>query len=378
MVNSEKTISLGNIPVGTKQYQVSWKVNVAPSAVDKVEEYSVTLVADNADSKILKRKIEIPTLQQDDQIEVKIEQVQDNTYRVNMLSNNQIPKVVLQFKTVNGAWMQVADIKNNSKFIMSYVEKDTAKNKYKYQKTVLLTNTGKREFRLVFLDTDENKTYISKSYYINASPLVTYTVDSQQCALYIKKQSDLIKKIKVVVGDKEENIQVSNKGIDENFIYSINPKNFETGTYGVYLKAYDVSGNLLEVTESKNIYIENPFKATTVTPNKIDANNIQVKNINIGGSGFNKNTTIISIIDGGNVQQVEPLNISNNIMTISVPECIRNATFNKVVTIRVSDSGVSYDFNISVTGKASEVLQGILDEADYLTNTYRWTSQKNL
>ena len=63
VVNGEKTISLGNIPVGTKQYQVSWKVNVTPSAVDKLEEYSVTLVADNADPKTLKREITIPKLQ---------------------------------------------------------------------------------------------------------------------------------------------------------------------------------------------------------------------------------------------------------------------------------------------------------------------------
>ena len=63
VINGQNTINLGNIPVGTKQYQVSWKVNVAPSAVDKVEEYNVTLVADNAGAKTLKREITIPKLQ---------------------------------------------------------------------------------------------------------------------------------------------------------------------------------------------------------------------------------------------------------------------------------------------------------------------------
>lgn len=63
VVNGQNTINLGNIPVGTKQHQVSWKVNVAPSAVDKVEEYSVTLVADNAEAKTLKREITVPKLQ---------------------------------------------------------------------------------------------------------------------------------------------------------------------------------------------------------------------------------------------------------------------------------------------------------------------------
>lgn len=63
VVNGQKTVSLGNIPVGTKQYQVSWKINVAPSAVDKIEEYSVTLVADNAEAKTLKREITVPKLQ---------------------------------------------------------------------------------------------------------------------------------------------------------------------------------------------------------------------------------------------------------------------------------------------------------------------------
>lgn len=63
VVNGQKTVSLGNIPVGTKQYQVSWKINVVPSAVDKIEEYSVTLVADNAEAKTLKRAVTIPKLQ---------------------------------------------------------------------------------------------------------------------------------------------------------------------------------------------------------------------------------------------------------------------------------------------------------------------------
>ena len=62
IVEGEKTVDLGDIPVGTKQYQVSWKVKVAPSPVDKTEKYGVTVVADNADEKTLEREIFIPKL----------------------------------------------------------------------------------------------------------------------------------------------------------------------------------------------------------------------------------------------------------------------------------------------------------------------------
>ncbi len=63
VVEGQKLVNIGDIPVGTKQYQVSWKVKVEPSAVDKVEEYGVILVADNAEAKTLKREITIPKLQ---------------------------------------------------------------------------------------------------------------------------------------------------------------------------------------------------------------------------------------------------------------------------------------------------------------------------
>ena len=82
IVEGEKTVDLGDIPVGTKQYQVSWKVKVAPSPVDKTEKYGVTVVADNADEKTLEREIFIPKLENENAVKLEIikSQLQDGSH----------------------------------------------------------------------------------------------------------------------------------------------------------------------------------------------------------------------------------------------------------------------------------------------------------
>lgn len=62
VVDGSTVVSLGDIPVSNKQIQVSWKVEVEPSAIDKIETYGVIVTADNAETKTLERKIEIPSL----------------------------------------------------------------------------------------------------------------------------------------------------------------------------------------------------------------------------------------------------------------------------------------------------------------------------
>jgi hypothetical protein len=82
IVEGDKTVDLGDIPVGTKQYQVSWKVKVAPSPVDKTEKYGVTVVADNADEKTLEREIFIPKLENENAVKLEIikSQLQDGSH----------------------------------------------------------------------------------------------------------------------------------------------------------------------------------------------------------------------------------------------------------------------------------------------------------
>lgn len=63
IIEGTELVELGDIPVGTKQHQVSWKVKVHPSSVDKVEKYSVSVIADNADEKVLEREITIPAIE---------------------------------------------------------------------------------------------------------------------------------------------------------------------------------------------------------------------------------------------------------------------------------------------------------------------------
>lgn len=55
-------VSLGDIDVGTNYAQVTWSVEVEPSDIDKIENYSIIVTADNADTKTVEKQIEIPAL----------------------------------------------------------------------------------------------------------------------------------------------------------------------------------------------------------------------------------------------------------------------------------------------------------------------------
>ena len=62
VVNGSEIVSLGDVAVSNRQTQVSWKVEVEPSAIDRVETYGVIVSADNAETKTLEREIEIPAI----------------------------------------------------------------------------------------------------------------------------------------------------------------------------------------------------------------------------------------------------------------------------------------------------------------------------
>ena len=62
VVDGSEIVSLGDVAVSNRQTQVSWKVEVEPSAVDRVETYGVIVSADNAETKTLEREIEIPAI----------------------------------------------------------------------------------------------------------------------------------------------------------------------------------------------------------------------------------------------------------------------------------------------------------------------------
>lgn len=62
VVDGDNTVSLGDVPVSNRHTQVSWKVEVEPSPIDKTEIYGIIVTADNAETKTLEREIEIPTL----------------------------------------------------------------------------------------------------------------------------------------------------------------------------------------------------------------------------------------------------------------------------------------------------------------------------
>ncbi len=62
IVSGVPKVSLGDIDVGANYAQVTWSVEVEPSDIDKIENYSIIITADNADTKTVEKQIEIPAL----------------------------------------------------------------------------------------------------------------------------------------------------------------------------------------------------------------------------------------------------------------------------------------------------------------------------
>lgn len=115
IVDGEQTVDLGNLAVNSKQYQVTWKIWVEPSAVDTVESYSVTVSADNADAKTIQRNIEIPALQDSGPLKL---------YLNRSLLDQSSTMMRLDFKLENGS-NNLVDISN---YIARYYFIDEAPN----------------------------------------------------------------------------------------------------------------------------------------------------------------------------------------------------------------------------------------------------------
>lgn len=62
VVNGDNIVFLGDVSVSNRQTQVSWKVEVDSSPIDKIETYGIIVTADNVETKTLEREIEIPAL----------------------------------------------------------------------------------------------------------------------------------------------------------------------------------------------------------------------------------------------------------------------------------------------------------------------------
>ncbi|MBM7685883.1 hypothetical protein [Defluviitalea raffinosedens] len=155
---------------------------------------------------------------------------------------------------------------------------------------------------------------------------------------------------------------MSESGVDEPITYCINPKEFKTGEYEYYLNAYDEYGNLLETTSREKIKIINPFVVKSVTPATVDLRGNIGKYIEINGNGFDQNTTV-EIIDGSDANQCQSDVVSEKLIKLPMPDCIKNAANDKTVTVRIKDGGFSYDFNIQVIGKSSNEVDRVLKKA---------------
>lgn len=352
IVEGSQSMYLGDLPAGAKKYDLLWKVKVQPTWSEKVAKYSVTITADNTDSKTVEKEIVIPKFTKVGGQGITFTHIKDTDYKITLKTKNRIDKAVIQFKNPNGwNWALFDDIKDDDRFIMIPVENYGNPELFTYEKIIRLTTTGRREFRILFLNSKNEIIEKSDSQYINAGKLVSFDTDRTDYKLIIKKHSEVVNKIKVCIGKQFDNIGVSNTGINTEILYFIDSRNFAAGTYDLYLMSYDVNGNLLEITPKEKLNIENPFNVIRVTPQKIKVSYIKGNSyINIVGNGFS-DATRVKIIDGNKEEEITPKVISHNYMRIPIPNLIKNTTDDKTVIIRATDGMNQADIKIEVTGK---------------------------
>ena len=93
IVSGSPKVSLGDIDVGANYAQVTWSVEVEPSDIDKIENYSIIVTADNADTKTIEKQIEIPAIESTEKIALYLER--------SSIDEGISNRITLNFKLVN-------------------------------------------------------------------------------------------------------------------------------------------------------------------------------------------------------------------------------------------------------------------------------------
>lgn len=93
IVSGVPKVSLGDIDVGANYAQVTWSVEVEPSDIDKIENYSMIITADNADTKTVEKQIEIPAIESTEKIALYLER--------SAIDEGISNRITLNFKLVN-------------------------------------------------------------------------------------------------------------------------------------------------------------------------------------------------------------------------------------------------------------------------------------
>lgn len=93
ILNGTPKVSLGDIDVGANYAQVTWSVEVEPSDIDKIENYSIIITADNADTKTVEKQIEIPAIESTEKIALYLER--------SAIDEGISNRITLNFKLVN-------------------------------------------------------------------------------------------------------------------------------------------------------------------------------------------------------------------------------------------------------------------------------------
>ncbi len=93
IVSGVPKVSLGDIDVGANYAQVTWSVEVEPSDIDKIENYSIIITADNADTKTVEKQIEIPAIESTEKIALYLER--------SAIDEGISNRITLNFKLVN-------------------------------------------------------------------------------------------------------------------------------------------------------------------------------------------------------------------------------------------------------------------------------------
>ncbi|MBM7685884.1 hypothetical protein [Defluviitalea raffinosedens] len=135
--------------------------------------YSATVTADHTDLNILEKEITIPNLI--GEFDVTFSHIKDAVYQINLSSKSKIAKAVIQYENPqNGNWLRLNSIKNDNKFIMDLVDYDESNEFYTYQKTLTFTTTGKREFRILILDSKNEVIEKSYSLCVDVEKLISF------------------------------------------------------------------------------------------------------------------------------------------------------------------------------------------------------------
>ena len=197
-----------------------------------------------------------------------VTKVAPNVFEFTLNSDYRAPKAVVQFKLSDGSWMSVADVANDSRFILTY-QQQNSNGDYVYTGRFSVSQAGNRTLRFLLLDNNNNVLYTSsRDYNISVDSLIEIaksSEDDRYIRLRVNYADSSISSVKWRRNGTEVLHASRRNGVFEDYV--IDKSTYADGTYTFEVWGCEyATDKVLSVSNTVTFNISNPLVIFDIQP----------------------------------------------------------------------------------------------------------------